>query len=193
MQVCPLGEVGYFQHQLPLDEQRQGMHRSAQRPGGNALQRAGVPGGQQVDLVGAQRHGLGDSAAGGHPAVAEHHAVQLHGGKDGGDSGAGQHCGHDIPGGQAYLFAGEHVGRDQVEGDGSVLEPPVVQAAGDQLTQRVAGTQRGSPARHSQHLPERVDGEDVLAAYPAPQPGQSVQSIGGHPPPAEVGRVHRTH
>ena len=91
---------------------------------GACVERAGVPGGQHVDDVGAERDGLGDGGVVGDAAVDEVAAADPHRREHGGDGGAGEDRVDRVAVRRAApprRCATSVV--DDVQGDGGVLQP----------------------------------------------------------------------
>ena len=103
---------------------------------GRALQRAGVPGGQHVDLAGAELDGMGDRRVVRDAAVHQLPVLPRDGREHGGDGGAGDDRIEERAGGEQQLLAGDHVDGDDVQRDRQVLEL---------LGARCSATSRRSP------------------------------------------------
>ena len=103
---------------------------------GGAGERAGVPGRQHVDPVGAQGDRLRDGRVVGQSAVDERAAVAPHRRQHGRDGAAGQDRADRVAVGEQDLLARQQVGGDQVHRDRRVLQ------AGEVTCRR---TRRSSP------------------------------------------------
>ena len=126
--------MGDLEDEALLDEQREGLQGAGQRCRWRLVERAGVPGRQNVDDVGAQRHGLGDGGVVGDATVDEIASGDAHRREHGRDGGAGQDRVDGIAIGQQHLLAAGDVGGDDVQRDGGVLEPLEGEVLADETT-----------------------------------------------------------
>lgn len=93
----------------------------------------------------------------------------MHGREHGGDGRAGQDCCDGVAGRQADVVAGEHVGDDDVQRDGGLLEALEAEVVSDEVAQTGVGHEVASPAREPQEPEQGPGGEDVIAAESLPQ------------------------
>jgi len=143
---------------------------------GRALQCAGVPRGQHVDLASAELDGVGDRRVVRDAAVHQLAVLPRDRRQHGGDGGAGNHRVDERAGGEQQLFSGDHVDRDDVQRDRQVLELRGVEVPGDEPAEPGVRHEVGACAEKAA---EGVEREDLAACDVAPDRRQLVGGVDG--------------
>ena len=150
-----------------------------------------MPGGQYVDLAGAELDGMGDRRVVRDATVHQLTVLPPDRREHGGDGGAGDHRIEERAGGEQQLLAGDHVDGDDVQRDRQVLELLGFEVLGDEPTQSGVRHEVGAGAEKAEQAAERVEREDLAALDVVPDRCQVVGGVDGLLPAGDERAVDR--
>jgi hypothetical protein len=149
--------------QAAVREQAQRVQRHPERGARRALQRAGVPRRQDVDLTRAEGDGVRDRGVVGDAAVHELAVLPADGRHDARDRRAGHDRFDERARGEEGFLARDDVHGDDVERDGEVLQPFGLDVVCEQPAQARVGHEVGACTEEPEEAGDRIEGKDLAA------------------------------